>query len=150
MSTKADFGLARARHLHGLLRYSFPSRFPFPVFLDTLSNAERGDLADQSRGNGFSSGNWIDPLAVANFERSFAKALTAVQEASLAAAMQWPSEGLPDNPRGWLTQVAFRRMADHIRSESARRRRESEVAQVAQVAAHTTESTVIETAPQED
>jgi len=107
-------------------------------------------LRIRGRGNGFSSGNWIDPLAVANFERSFAKALTAVQEASLAAAMQWPSEGPPDNPRGWLTQVAFRRMADHIRSESARRRRESEVAQAAQVAAHTTESTVIETAPQED
>ena len=107
-------------------------------------------LRIRDRGNGFSSGNWIDPLAVANFERSFAKAFTAVQEPSLAAAMQWPSEGLPDNPRRWLTQVTFRRMADHIRSESARRRRESEVAQVAQVAAHTTESTVIETAPQED
>ena len=60
--------------------------------------------------------------------RDFAAAEDAVQEASLAAAMQWPREGLPDNPRAWLTQVAFRRMADHIRSESARRRRESEVA----------------------
>ena len=26
----------------------------------------------------------------------------AVQEALLAAARQWPSEGVPDNPRGWL------------------------------------------------
>ena len=60
--------------------------------------------------------------------RDFAAAEDAVQEASLAAAIQWPREGLPDNPRAWLTQVAFRRMADHIRSESARRRRESEVA----------------------
>src|ERR1700722_15242029 len=60
--------------------------------------------------------------------RDFAAAEDAVQEASLAAAMQWPREGLPDDPRAWLTQVAFRRMADHIRSESARRRRESEVA----------------------
>src|SRR5262245_5299182 len=79
--------------------------------------------------------------------RDFAAAEDAVQEASLAAATQWPSEGLPDNPRAWLTQVAFRRMADHIRSESARRRRESEVALEA---AHTTESTAIETTPQED
>jgi len=79
--------------------------------------------------------------------RDFAAAEDAVQEASLAAAMQWPREGLPDNPRAWLTQVAFRRMADHIRSESARRRRESEVALEA---AHTTESPAIETAPQED
>ena len=79
--------------------------------------------------------------------RDFAAAEDAVQEALLAAAMQWPREGLPDNPRAWLTQVAFRRMADHIRSESARRRRESEVALEA---AHTAELTAIETAPQED
>src|SRR5262245_9136519 len=79
--------------------------------------------------------------------RDFAAAEDAVQEASLAAAMQWPREGLPDNPRAWLTQVAFRRMADHIRSESARRRRESEVALEA---AYTTESPAIETESQED
>jgi RNA polymerase sigma factor (sigma-70 family) len=58
--------------------------------------------------------------------RDFAAAEDAVQEASLAAAIQWPRDGLPQNPRAWLTQVAFRRMTDHIRSESARRRRESE------------------------
>ena len=58
----------------------------------------------------------------------FAAAEDAVQEASLAAATQWPYEGLPDNPRAWLIQVAFRRMADAIRSEAARRRRESELA----------------------
>jgi RNA polymerase sigma factor (sigma-70 family) len=58
--------------------------------------------------------------------RDFAAAEDAVQEASLAAALQWPRDGLPQNPRAWLTQVAFRRMTDHIRSESARRRRESE------------------------
>ncbi|MCU1258765.1 MAG: polymerase sigma-70 factor, subfamily protein [Bryobacterales bacterium] len=80
--------------------------------------------------------------------RDFAAAEDAVQEASLAAAMQWPREGPPDNPRAWLTQVAFRRMADHIRAESARRRRESEVAMEA--AAHEPESTVVETTPQED
>ena len=60
--------------------------------------------------------------------RDFAAAEDAVQEASLAAAMQWPRDGLPENPRAWLTRVAFRRMTDHIRSESARRRRESEAA----------------------
>jgi len=60
--------------------------------------------------------------------RDFAAAEDAVQEASLAAATQWPRDGLPQNPRAWLTQVAFRRMTDHIRSESARRHRESEAA----------------------
>jgi RNA polymerase sigma factor (sigma-70 family) len=54
----------------------------------------------------------------------FGMAEDAVQEALLAAAQQWPHEGLPDNPRGWLIQVAARRMTDHLRSESARRRRE--------------------------
>ena len=58
----------------------------------------------------------------------FATAEDAVQEASLAAATQWPREGQPENPRAWLTRVAFRRMTDHIRSESARRRRENEAA----------------------
>jgi RNA polymerase sigma factor (sigma-70 family) len=49
----------------------------------------------------------------------------AVQEASIAAVMQWPHDGVPDNPRAWLTQVAFRKMADRIRNESSRRRREA-------------------------
>ncbi len=57
----------------------------------------------------------------------FAAAEDAVQEALFAATSQWPKEGLPDNPRAWLIQVAARRMTDHIRSESARRRRETTV-----------------------
>jgi RNA polymerase sigma factor (sigma-70 family) len=63
--------------------------------------------------------------------RDFAAAEDAVQEASMAAVMQWPQHGLPENPRAWLTQVAFRRMTDHIRGESARRRRETEAAEEA-------------------
>jgi RNA polymerase sigma factor (sigma-70 family) len=57
----------------------------------------------------------------------FAAAEDAVQEALLAAAVQWPRDGFPDNPRGWLIQVAARRMTDHIRTELARRRREAAV-----------------------
>jgi RNA polymerase sigma factor (sigma-70 family) len=57
--------------------------------------------------------------------RDFADAEDAVQEALLAAAIQWPREGIPDNPRAWLIQVASRRMTDHLRSEMARRRRET-------------------------
>ena len=55
----------------------------------------------------------------------FAAAEDAVQEALLAAATQWPHEGLPGNPRGWLIRVASRRISDQVRSETARRRRES-------------------------
>ena len=65
--------------------------------------------------------------AVVRRFHDFAAAEDAVQEASLAAALQWPNEGLPDNPRAWLTQVAFRRMTDQIRRDSARRIRETEV-----------------------
>ncbi|PZG09833.1 RNA polymerase sigma factor [Nonomuraea aridisoli] len=52
----------------------------------------------------------------------------AVQEAMLDAAVQWPRDGLPDNPRAWLITVASRRVVDHVRSEHARRRREESVA----------------------
>ncbi|MGI5522542.1 RNA polymerase sigma factor [Micromonospora sp. CA-259024] len=58
----------------------------------------------------------------------FATAEDAVQEALLAAATQWPAEGLPTNPRGWLIQVGYRRMIELVRGEQARRRREDLVA----------------------
>jgi RNA polymerase sigma factor (sigma-70 family) len=57
----------------------------------------------------------------------FSAAEDAVQEALLAAALQWPEQGVPDNPRGWLIHVAARRMTDHLRAELARRRREAVV-----------------------
>jgi RNA polymerase sigma factor (sigma-70 family) len=57
----------------------------------------------------------------------FDAAEDAVQEALLAAALQWPAEGVPDNPRSWLLTVAGRRIVDEFRSESARRAREENV-----------------------
>jgi len=48
----------------------------------------------------------------------------AVQEALLAAAMQWPADGVPANPKGWLITAASRRRIELWRNESARRRRE--------------------------
>jgi RNA polymerase sigma factor (sigma-70 family) len=66
--------------------------------------------------------------AVARRFGDFAAAEDAVQEALLAAARHWPSEGMPDSPRGWLIQAAARRMTDHFRSEQARRRRETAAA----------------------
>jgi len=52
----------------------------------------------------------------------------AVQEALLAAALQWPEQGLPENPRGWLITVASRRLTDEVRGDSARRQREARAA----------------------
>jgi len=57
--------------------------------------------------------------------RDFAACEDAVQEALIAATAQWPREGVPENPRGWLIQVAVRRITDHVRAESARRHRET-------------------------
>jgi RNA polymerase sigma factor (sigma-70 family) len=55
----------------------------------------------------------------------FAAAEDAVQEALLVASKRWPEDGVPENPRAWLIQVAARRMSDQLRSEIARRRREA-------------------------
>jgi RNA polymerase sigma factor (sigma-70 family) len=52
----------------------------------------------------------------------------AVQEALLAAAQQWPTDGLPGNPRGWLITVASRRFTDQLRGDAARQRRETTAA----------------------
>jgi RNA polymerase sigma factor (sigma-70 family) len=52
----------------------------------------------------------------------------ATQEALLAAAVQWPADGQPDNPRGWLVAVATRRLLDQVRSEQSRRQREQRIA----------------------
>src|SRR6202453_143959 len=48
----------------------------------------------------------------------------AVQEALIDAAANWPTSGIPGNPRAWLITVATRRLIDEVRSESSRRQRE--------------------------
>jgi RNA polymerase sigma factor (sigma-70 family) len=52
----------------------------------------------------------------------------ASQEALLAAAVQWPGDGIPENPRGWLITVGSRRLMDQVRSEQSRRTREELIA----------------------
>src|ERR687896_518543 len=65
----------------------------------------------------------------------------AVQEALLYAASAWPSGTVPDNPAGWLTTVATRRMTDLLRSEQARHRREqTEAVRTLPLASRTSES----------
>jgi RNA polymerase sigma factor (sigma-70 family) len=52
----------------------------------------------------------------------------AVQEALLAAAVQWPDQGMPERPRAWLITVGSRRLTDRLRGDLARQRREEAVA----------------------
>ena len=54
----------------------------------------------------------------------FDTAEDAVQEAMIAAAAQWPRDGVPDDPRAWLIAVTARRLTDLLRAEQARQRRE--------------------------
>jgi len=63
--------------------------------------------------------------------RTFDACEDAVQEALLAAAVQWRARGVPESPRGWLITVASRRLADELRSDAARRRREDTAAALA-------------------
>ena len=67
-------------------------------------------------------------VAVVRRHGGFDACEDAVQEALLAAAVQWPAEGVPDNPKGWLITTASRRRIEMWRSESARMRREETVA----------------------
>ncbi len=66
--------------------------------------------------------------AVVRRYRDFTAAEDAVQEALTAAAFQWPRTGLPDDPRAWLVQVAARKLTDQLRSDAARRARETKIA----------------------
>jgi RNA polymerase sigma factor (sigma-70 family) len=56
--------------------------------------------------------------------KDFGACEDAVQEALIAAARTWPTDGIPDNPRAWLIRVATRRLTDQIRAATARRLRE--------------------------
>ena len=88
---------------------------PTPGSLDPSSEHLLRELAPQVLG------------AVIRRFHDFASAEDAVQEALIAAFTQWPQQGVPDNPRGWLIQVASRRMTDQLRSDTARRARETAV-----------------------
>lgn len=83
-----------------------------PSSHDTRTEPLLRDLAPQVLG-----------LVVRRFH-DFAASEDAVQEALLAAATQWPRDGVPEDPRAWLIHVAARRITDHVRAEAARRRRE--------------------------
>ena len=86
-------------------------------------SAHRGELEDLLRE--------CAPRALAAVVRRFGDfedGEDAVQEALIDAARQWPAQGTPENPTGWLIAVASRRMTDRIRADSARRGREERLA----------------------
>ena len=72
----------------------------------------------------------LTPRAVAALVRHYGHledCEDAVQEALAAATTQWPVDGVPDNPRGWLITVASRRLIEQWRRDGARERREQRI-----------------------
>ena len=80
----------------------------------------------------------------------FAAAEDALQEALIAAATQWPQEGLPNSPHGWLYQVATRRLVDQTRGDVARRRREDAAASELQAGELAVAAADDDVAPEQD
>ena len=72
---------------------------------------------------------WPAAAAVARLVGDLSVAEDCAQEACAAALKQWPREGVPDNPGGWLVAVARRRAVDHLRRESTRAGKEREAVQ---------------------
>ena len=58
--------------------------------------------------------------SVTRMTGDLAVAEDAVQEACLAAVVQWPADGVPADPRGWLIGVARHKALDVIRREARR------------------------------
>ena len=69
---------------------------------------------------------------VARRSRDFAEAEDAVQEALLAAATQWPEDGLPENPRAWIIGVARHKAIDRLRKQGRFNERREELIRMAE------------------
>ncbi|HEX9033251.1 MAG TPA: DUF6596 domain-containing protein [Streptosporangiaceae bacterium] len=63
---------------------------------------------------------WPAAAVTARVTGDLGLAEDAVQEACLAALAQWPEQGIPANPGGWVAAVARRRAIDVQRREAAR------------------------------
>lgn len=73
--------------------------------------------------------------ALARRHANFADCEDAVQLALVAASEQWPRDGMPTSPTGWLTRVAARRLVDMMRADASRRGREEKAARLEEPAA---------------
>jgi len=65
----------------------------------------------------------------------FEYAEDALQDAFAAALIQWPGEGIPDNPRAWLVEVGRRKAIDRIRRRTSWQNKQRELAAEAVIAA---------------
>ncbi len=63
----------------------------------------------------------------------FARAEEVVQDAFEAALAQWPTEGVPDEPRAWVLRIARNKAIDRIRRSARFRDKRSALLAVAEV-----------------
>src|SRR6266545_5325393 len=113
---------ARRRPMSSPLRWRTSDRSPTPE-----PNWASEPRVRRHRGSAAPTGPQALAAVVQRYGH-FDLAEDAVQEALLAASRQWPADGIPHNPRGWLITVTSRRLTDMLRREQARRRREDTVA----------------------
>jgi RNA polymerase sigma-70 factor, ECF subfamily len=69
---------------------------------------------------------WAAVAAVTRQVGDLEVAEDAVQEACAAALAQWPADGVPDSPRGWLIGTARHKALDRVRRERRRAGKEAE------------------------
>ncbi len=70
--------------------------------------------------------------ALINVLGDFDKAEDALQDAVVAALKDWAAQGIPDNPRAWLLQVARRKAIDRFRREQIFETRRTDLEQLYQ------------------
>src|SRR5712692_9151994 len=75
---------------------------------------------------------WAAVAAISRRTGDLEIAEDAVQEACAAAVAQWPTDGVPPNPRAWLIATAWHKAVDLLRRESVRAAREAQAAAAAQ------------------
>jgi RNA polymerase sigma-70 factor (ECF subfamily) len=63
--------------------------------------------------------------SVTRLTGDLATAEDAVQDACVAALVQWPVRGEPASPRAWLIEVARRKAVDRMRREARRASKEA-------------------------
>jgi RNA polymerase sigma-70 factor (ECF subfamily) len=79
---------------------------------------------------------WGRVLAIlVGYVRDFSIAEDVLQDAVVAALQHWPTEGLPDNPGGWLLQTARRRAIDLFRRDTRFKAKQDELARMIQMEA---------------
>ncbi len=71
---------------------------------------------------------WAAVATVARLVGDLEAAEDGVQEACASALQQWPSEGVPGNPRAWLIGVARHKATDRLRRDSRRGAKEAAAA----------------------